>query len=397
VTSLELLKQHVINAVESRRDELIHLADTIYANPEIAFEEYQSATLLCDTLEQNDFAVRRGVAGLETAFVATLNGKVHTPKIALLAEYDALPEIGHACGHNLIGASAVGAALALQTVLPELTGAVQVIGTPAEEGGGGKAIMVEAGVFDPVDVAMMIHPSNRNMTRRRSLSSYKISIEFFGKSSHAAAAPEEGINALDAMILTFSGINALRQHLRDDVRIHGIITHGGHAVNVVPEYAAAKFCVRAADIPYTRQVLEKVRACAEAGAQATGARLEFKEYAPHYEPIMPNPVLADLVDANMAALDIQVRLPYPNERMGSSDMGNVSQVVPALHPYIAIGPDTVVGHTVEFRELAGSPAGHEGMLQAAKIMAMTTIDLLAGPGNLAAVKQAFEDQRQPQG
>jgi len=165
----------------------------------------------------------------------------------------------------------------------------------------------------------------------------------------------------------------------------------------VPEYTAARFSVRAADIPYTRQVLEKVRACAEAGAQATGARLEFTEYAPHYEPIMPNPVLADLVDANMAALGIQVRLPHPNERMGSSDMGNVSQVVPALHPYIAIGPDTVVGHTVEFRELAGSPAGHTGMLQAAQVMAMTAVDLLAEPGNLAAVKKAFEEQKQQRG
>ncbi len=383
------LKERVQAEVEARREELIRIADTIHAHPEVAFEEYESAALLSGVLEENGFTVRRGVAGLETAFVATMQGGRPGPVVAFLAEYDALPGLGHACGHNLIGTSAVGAALAVRAVLPELAGTIQVIGTPAEEGGGGKAYLVKGGVFEGVDVAMMVHPSSRNMTRRRSLASYKISIEFFGRAAHAAALPDEGINALEAMILTFNAINSLRQHLRDDVRIHGIITHGGKAPNIVPDYTAARFYVRAADTAYCTEVLEKVRACAEGAALATGARLEFKEYAPFYEAMNPNPVLAELVEANMKALGLTVTQPEPDDRMGSSDMGNVSQVVPALHPYIAIAPDDVGGHTVEFREAAASPDGHKGLILAAKVMAMTAVDLLAEPENVRRAKEAF--------
>jgi amidohydrolase len=397
MNDVENLKQQVMAEVDARRDELIRVAETIHANPEIAFEEFESAALLSGVLEENGFAVERGVAGLETAFVATLPGRDRGPTVAFLAEYDALPGLGHACGHNLIGASAVGAGLAVKTVLPELAGSVQVIGTPAEEGGGGKAYLVEGGVFEGVDAAMMVHPSHDNITRRRSLASYKIQIEFFGKAAHAAAQPDKGINALAAMILTYNGVDALRQHLRDDARVHGVITHGGEAPNIVPEYTAAKFYVRAADMAYCTEVLDKLRACAEGAARATGARLEFKEYAPRYEPMLPNPTLADLAKANMAALGIEVRPPDPDERMGSSDMGNVSQVVPALHPYIAIGPEDLGGHTVEFREAAASPAGHEGMIQAAKLMAMTAVDLLATPEHLADARRAFEEEKGQQG
>jgi amidohydrolase len=314
--------------------------------------------------------------------------------VAILAEYDALPGLGHACGHNLIGAAAVGAGLAMQSALSELAGTVQVIGTPGEEGGGGKAIMVDGGVFDGVDAAMMVHPSSKNLTRRSSLTSYKIQIEFFGKPAHAAAKPDEGINALEAMILTYNGINALRQHLRDDARIHGIITHGGDAPNIVPEYTAARFYVRAADSPYTVEVIEKIRGCAEGAALATGARLEFSEYAPHYDDRLPNHKLYDLAEANMAALDLE--LAAPDERMGSSDMGNVSQVVPSMHPYVAIGPEEMGGHTAEFCAAAGSPAGHEGMIKAAKLMAMTAVDLLAEPANLAEAKEEFAAQKRRQ-
>jgi amidohydrolase len=393
MSNVDELKRRVIDEVEASREALVRIADTIYANPEIAFEEFESAALLSGTLEENGFSVERGVAGLETAFVATLRGKASNPQVAFLAEYDALPNLGHACGHNLIGTAAVGAGVAMKAVLPELAGTVQVIGTPAEERGGGKVIMVKAGVFESVDAAMMVHPSNRNMTRRKSLTSHKVSVKFFGKASHAAASPDQGINALDAVIQTFNGINALRQHLRDDARIHGIITHGGRATNIVPDYAAAQFGVRAADVSYAMQVIEKVRACAEAGALATGARLEFKENDTYYENMMPNPKMADLVDANMAALGIKVRLPSPGERMGSSDMGNVSQVVPALHPYITIGPEELMGHTVEFREAAGSAVGHESMINAAKLMAMTAVDLLAVPANMVEAKRAFQEQK----
>jgi metal-dependent amidase/aminoacylase/carboxypeptidase family protein len=242
---------------------------------------------------------------------------------------------------------------------------------------------------------MMIHPSSKNLTRRTSLTSYKVQIEFFGKPAHAAAKPDEGINALEALILTYNGINALRQHLRDDARVHGIIIHGGDAPNIVPEYAAARFYVRAADTPYTLEVIEKIQGCAEGAARATGARLAFSEYAPHYDNRLPNPKLYDLAEANMAALGLE--LAAPDERMGSSDMGNVSQVVPAIHPYVAIGPEDMGGHTAEFCVAAGSPDGHEGMIKAAKIMAMTTVDLLAVPSNVAEARQAFEEQKRQQG
>ena len=256
--------------------------------------------------------------------------------------------------------------------------------------------MVNAGIFDSVDAAMMVHPSSNNITRRRSLTSHRIKVEFFGKPAHSAGSPDQGINALDAVIQTFNGINAIRQHLRDEARIHGIITNGGKAANIVPDYAAAVFGVRAAALPYALEVIAKIRACAQAGALATGARLEFTEPNYYYNAMMPNPRLADLVDANMAALGIEVRLPEARERMGSTDMGNVSQVVPALHPYITICPDDVAGHSEEFRAAAGSPVGHEAMIQAAKVMAMTAVDLLAVPENMAEAKAAFKREKSEQ-
>lgn len=396
MSEVERLKQRVMAEIDARRDELIHISDTIHANPEIAFEEFESAALLCRTLEENGFAVERGVADLETAFVATVHGREGGPTVAFLAEYDALPGLGHACGHNIIGTSAVGAGLAMQAVLPQLAGTIHVIGTPAEEGGGGKVYMVDAGVFDDVDAALIVHPMGKNKTRGTSLTSYKISIEFFGKPAHAAGQPDRGINALDAVIQTYNGISALRQHLRDDARIHGIITHGGDAPNIVPEYAAARFYVRAADVPYTEQVIKKVQACAEGAALATGARLEFKEYAPHYEDMVSNPRLADLAEANMAALGIEVTPPDPKERMGSTDMANVTRVVPGLHPSIAIGPEDMGAHTAEFCEAAASPAGHEGLIKAAKLMAMTAVDLLAVPANVREARKAFEEQKKQQ-
>jgi len=227
MTEVQTLKARALEEVDRWQEALVRIADTIHANPEIAFEEFESAALLSGTLEEQGFEVERGVAGLETAFVATWRGREGGPTVAFLAEYDALPELGHACGHNLIGTSAVGAALAVKAVMGGLAGTVQVIGTPAEEGGGGKVIMVEAGVFADVDAAVMVHPSTYNVTRRPSKTSHRLGIEFFGKPAHSSGSPDLGINALDAVIQTFNGINALRQHLRDEARIHGIITDGG--------------------------------------------------------------------------------------------------------------------------------------------------------------------------
>ncbi len=393
MNTIEGLKQRVVAQIDARREELIRIADTIHANPELGFMEHEAAALLTGALGEAGYSIEQGVAGMETAFIATARGQRDGPTVAFLAEYDALSGLGHACGHNLIAAASLGAGLAMLPVLPELVGRVQVIGTPAEEGGGGKVILVEAGVFEAVDAAMMFHPAGRNLLGRLALTAYPVTIEFFGKAAHAAAEPDKGINALEAMILTYNGINALRQHLRDDVRIHGIITHGGDAPNIVPGYSRAEFIVRASDTPYAMQVMDRVHGCAEGAALASGARLEFKQSGAGYDARMPNPKLVSLFKANLEALGLEVELATGKERLGSSDIGNVSHVVPTIHPYLAIGPRELGGHTAEFREAAASPAGRAGMLNAAKALAMTAVDLLAEPANLAEAKHAFAAQK----
>ncbi|MGA9349453.1 MAG: M20 family metallopeptidase [Anaerolineae bacterium] len=391
MTEVVKLKQRVVDEVDARRDELIYISDTIHANPELAFEEFESAALLTSVLEQEGFTVQRGVAGLETAFVASYTSQNgDRPVVAVLSEYDALAGLGHACGHNIIGTASVGAALVLRPILDQLPGTIQVIGTPGEEGGGGKIVMVKAGVFDGLDAAMMVHPSNRTMTRRTSLACYELKMEFFGQAAHAAGSPDKGINALDACVLTYNNISALRQQLTDDVRIHGIITHGGSASNIIPDYTAAEFLVRAVEKDVALAVLARVEDCARAGALAAGAEVRLTRADEHYANMIPNTVLADLFDANLAALGREVQLPEPNERMGSTDMGNVSHVVPALHPYVTIAPDEVAGHSPQFRAASASPEGYAGLLDAAKALAMTAIDLFSNPD---LVDAAWEEHR----
>jgi len=391
MSNIDELKQRIVDEVDARRDELIRTSDTIHAKPELAFQEFEAVALLTSALEREGFTVQRGVAGLETAFVASYTSrKGGRPVVALLAEYDALAGLGHACGHNIIGTASVGAALALRPILGEITGTIQAIGTPAEEGGGGKVIMVEAGVFDGVDVAMMIHPSTRTMTRRTSLACYELKMEFFGQAAHAAGSPDKGINALDACILAYNNISALRQQLADDIRIHGIITHGGSAPNIIPDYTAAEFLVRAVEKDDALAVLDKVEDCARAGALAAGAEVRLTRADGYYANMVPSTVLADLFDANLTTLGREVQLPLPSERMGSTDMGNVSHVVPALHSYITIAPDEVAGHSPEFRAAAVSPEGHAGLLDAAKALAMTAIDLFSNPD---LVDAAWEEHR----
>lgn len=382
------LKKQAIAAVDAISDELIRVSTTIHANPETSFKEFKSAALLCDTLDAHGFAVERGLGGMDTAFRAVAAGARNGPTIALLAEYDALPEMGHACGHNIIATAAVGAGIAVRSLLKDLPGRVEVIGTPAEEGGGGKVILVKAGVFNNVDAAMMVHPSSWTMVSRGSLAFFHLDVEFKGKASHAAASPEAGINALEAVIQTFNNINGIRLHLRSDARVHGIITHGGVAVNIIPEHAAASFSVRAASQEYANEVLQRVLACAEAAAIATGAKLEYT-VTPGYAAITPNLTMARLFAENWRSIGVEVHDPRPNERMGSTDFGDVSQVTPGIHPYIAIAPDGTPGHSIEIRAASVSPAGHKGMLDSAKSLAMTTIDLLNEPALMLEVKQEF--------
>lgn len=384
------LKQKTIQEITENQDSLWGIATKLYENPELAFNEFQSMQVLTVFLANAGFEIEEGIGGLETSFQAVRNGRGNTPSIAFLAEYDALPEIGHACGHNLIAASAVGAALGVSALLDNIPGQIRVIGTPAEEKGGGKRIMVEAGVFNDIGAAMMIHPASKNMVLRGSLASMRLCLEFYGKAAHAAASPQEGVNALDAVILTFNNINALRQHLEVKDRIAGIITHGGDAANIVPGYTSAEFSVRGESEKRREEVLRKVIGCAEAAALATGCQLKY-EAMPGYAEIIPNQIMGQLFAENLSTIGREVVVPGPNERMGSTDMGNVSKVIPSLHPYLETVSEDVAGHTVEFREICMSDKGKSTMLDGAKAMAMTAIDLLMAPSLIAEARAELDN------
>jgi len=381
------LKLKVKDSVELQRQQLIQLSLNIHDNPELGFEEEKASAWLTSYLEGNGFHVELGIAGLATAFRATYGQG--SPRIALLAEYDALPKIGHGCGHNIIATSAVGAAVASKSIIDQLGGSVVVLGTPGEEVFGGKIDMVKAGAFKEIDVAMIIHPDVRNMVDIQALASSSLEVEFFGQPAHAAAQPYKGINALEAMILAFTSINSLRQHIRSEARIHGIITDGGEAPNIVPAHSAAVFLIRAPDDEYLTELKDKVLNCFTGASVASGARLEYRWGGRTYSPMKNNATLAQLFKQNLESLGRHVESFDPRFGFGSTDMGNVSQVVPSIHPTIAIAPPEVLIHTPEFAGAAVSEAGHEGLMDAAKAMAMTVVDILAQPGVLDKIKQEF--------
>jgi amidohydrolase len=394
------IKAAVGEAIDRLQPKLIDLSKRIHRHPETKFEEYQASQWVSEAAEAAGFRVEKPIGGLETAFRASCSGAGEGPTIAFLAEYDALPKLGHACGHNLIAAASLGAALGLQTVMDKpfdtpaatqdrLPGSVQLIGTPGEEGGGGKVILAEAGVFDDADVAMMFHPSGKTILWKHSLARRKLLIEFVGKSTHAAAAPEKGINALDATIQTFQNINALRQHITDDARIHGIITHGGNAPNIVPDYSASLFYIRAIDDDYCDELLEKVKNCARGAAIATGARVEM-EMQGAYKSMRMNMALAQTFKANLETLGWAFDEVDPAKGIGSTDMGDVSHVTASIHPTLSIGPEDLAGHSTEFAEAAVSEEGQQAMIAAAKALAATAVDVLLRPSLFAAIRAEFE-------
>ena len=383
---IKKLKLKVKDSVESQRQQLIQVSLNIHDNPELGFKEEKASAWLTSYLEGSGFHVERGIAGLATAFRAKYGQG--SPRVALLAEYDALPKIGHGCGHNIIGVSAVGAGVASKCIIDQLGGSIMVLGTPGEEGLGGKIDMVKAGAFNEVDVAMIVHPNTRNMPTEEALACSTLEVEFFGRPAHAAAQPYKGINALDAMILAFTSINSLRQHVRGDARIHGIITDGGEAPNIIPAHSAAVFLVRALDDDYLAELKDKALNCFTGASIATGARLEYRWRDRTYAPMKNNMVLAGLFKQNLESLGRHVEAFDPHLGMGSTDMGNVSQVVPSIHATIAIAPVGALLHTPEFAAAAASEAGHEGLMDAAKAMAMTVADILQ-PGMLDRIKQEF--------
>ena len=388
MSRLDDLKKRAVDEIEAYRDQLIELSLRIHANPETAFREAKAAGWLTGYLEAKGFAVERGICQIGTAFRASYGSG--RPRVAFLAEYDALAGIGHGCGHNIIATASLGAAIATKAIVPEVGGTVLVIGTPAEEAAGGKVFMVNRGAFDDLDVAMLVHPGNRDVAVTYALACLELGVEYFGRAAHAAARPEAGINALDALVIAYNGVSALRQHIRDSARIHGIITDGGQAVNVVPEHAAGTFLIRAEDDAYLEELKEKVLACFRAGAEATGARLEHRwgEEA-RYRAMRSNRALAEAYRRNMEALGRQVQERDSGRSLGSTDMGNVSALVPAIHPTVAIAPPDVPIHTPEFREVAASEAGHRGLLDAAKAMAMTAVDVLLDADLRRRIEEEF--------
>ncbi|MBI4297461.1 MAG: M20 family metallopeptidase [Chloroflexi bacterium] len=386
--SRKSLKRDIIAEVDSLRQELIKLSLRLHAHPEVGFQEKKAATWLASFLEERGFRVERGICDLATAFRARY-GEGH-PAIGFLAEYDALPKLGHACGHNLIAASAVGAALAARKGVDIGGGQVVVIGTPAEEVSATKALMAQRGAFDGLDAAMLVHPSHRDTASTLALACIGLEVEFLGRAAHAAAQPQEGINALEALILSFNAVDALRQHIRSSARIHGIITSGGDAANIVPAYAAGSFLVRAEDFAYLELLKKKVLACFQGAAQATGAHLRHRWAEMAYAPMRVNRPLADLFTKNVEALGRAMPPPDTSAPgQGSTDMGNVSQVVPTIHPSLAIAPHEVSLHSEQFAQATASPEGQEGMLLAAKALALTAADLLLHPESLRRVREAF--------
>jgi amidohydrolase len=381
-------KRAIVEAVDRLGDELEQLSRQIHDNPELGYEEVRACGWLTEFLGRQGFTVEKGVAGVDTAFRATVETGAG-PTIAILCEYDALPGIGHACGHNIIATSGAGAGAALAAIRAQLPrGRVQVIGTPAEEGGGGKIKLIKGGVFTDVDCAMMVHGFDRTILHQDLLGIVRAAFEFRGKASHASADPWEGVNALDAVIQLFTNIAMLRQQTRPDCRIHGIITHGGAAANIIPEYAAATFYVRAPGIDQMWELYHRVVACAEGAARATGATLGVTRYDSVYEPLKRNQTLLDLFAANMTVVGLTESEPM-RDRAGSSDVGNVSQVIPAIQPMVAIAPLGTAIHTREFAHAAVQPMARLNMLAAAKTMAMTAFDLLAEPTKVQAAKDEF--------
>jgi len=385
---IERLKLEVKQTVESHKRQIIQLSVNIHDNPELGFKEDRAAAWLTNYLEDNGFHVERGIAGLPTAFRATYGQE--SPRVALLAEYDALPKVGHGCGHNIIGVSAVGAGVASKHTVDQLGGSIMVMGTPGEEVLGGKIDLVKAGAFAEVDVAMIVHPDTSNMPTQNALAASTLEAEFFGRPAHAASQPHKGINALDAMVLAFNAINSLRQHIRGDARIHGIITDGGEAPNIVPAHSAATFLVRALDGDYLAELKDRVLHCFKGAAMASGARLEYSWKNRPYAPMKNNMNLAGLFKQNLESLGRTVDDFDHRSGLGSTDMGNVSQVVPSIHPTIAIAPREVLLHSPEFATATVSEAGHNGLLDAAKAMAMTVVDILQ-PGTLDEIRQEFRD------
>lgn len=378
--------QIVSKTIQEIAEPIVQLSHQIHDHPETSLNEHQAAAWITAFLGEHGFRVQQPLAGMATAFQGEMgSGK---PVVAYLLEYDALPEIGHACGHNLIAAGGLAAGVALAALGPDLPGTVRVVGTPGEEKDGGKIIELEAGVFDDVDAAIMFHPGSTTMMWRHCTAVVELTVQFHGVAAHAAGSPQQGRNALAAMIQFFVAVDGLRQHIAETSRLHGIIRHGGSAANVIPDFTEAEMLVRAITAADTRALLERVRACAQGAALATGCTVTFAE-GPLYSERKNNHTLATRVGEYLRSSDHQVEEPVLKGGTGSSDIGNVSLAIPAIHPYLAIAPQGTPGHSTLMRDYAGSDEAQQAMLHMAEAMAHAGVDLMFDPHFLAQVRAEF--------
>jgi amidohydrolase len=401
MTEREQLASDVLAAIDTARETILAVGDDIHAHPELGLEEHYAADLLTSTIATVGFEVERPVGGIETAFIARRSGKGEGPRIAFLAEYDALPGRGHGCGHNLIASSNLAAAIGLGAVIDRLDGEVLLVGTPAEANAGGKVVMIENGAFDDIDVALSSHHGGHEIALPTAypdgtcLAATGRRYMFHGRTAHAAGEPEQGINALNAVILLFNGIDAMRQHVTPDVRMHGIVTDGGQAVNVVPDYAAAEFLFRAASREGVDALLARGDAIARAAAEMTGATLEIDDSAVGYDDMRPNYALSQLVRDRLATVGLAEteRPPASGPGAYSTDLGNVSRKMPTTSLTFAISEGPINGHSKEVVAGSISPMGRENALRTGKALALAAADLLADPDRFEQVRAEFEQAR----
>ncbi|RDW17134.1 amidohydrolase [Oceanobacillus arenosus] len=386
------MKNKLQSELEVIQQQLWKMSDHLYEHPELGDQEYESMKLLTNFLKEHNFNIETGIVNRSTAFRAEYKSNKPGPAIAYLAEYDALPGVGHGCGHNLIGTMSVGAGIALSKVIDEIGGSVIVFGTPAEETNGAKVPMSAEGIFNDIDVAMIVHPGDQSYQSGESLAMDAIQYAYSGKTAHAAAAPEEGINALDSVIQLFNGINAIRQHVTSDVRIHGIIAEGGQAANVVPDKAVAQFYIRAKNRAYLNEVVKKVNNIAEGAALMTGATLDISNYELSYDNMITNEALSKAFTANLGEVSTEPIHPA-KQSLGSIDMGNVSQVVPAIHPYISLNQPGLIAHTTEFADKTITADGHEALVSGALALAQTGYDVITDPKLLKTIQEEFSNSK----
>lgn len=370
-------KQEILDYIENKKYDYVEISHRIHERPELGNEEIFASRTLIDQLRANDFEIETDIAGHATGFIATYQSEKEGPTIGYLAEYDALPGLGHACGHNIIGTASVLAVIALKQVIDHVGGKVVVLGCPAEEGGengSAKASYVKAGVIDDIDIALMIHPGNETYPTINTLAVDVLDIKFYGKSAHASENADEALNALDAMISYFNGVAQLRQHIKKSHRVHGVILDGGKAANIIPDYTHARFYTRATTRKELDILTERVNQIARGAAIQTGCDYEFGPIQNGVNEFIKTPKLDELFEKY--AIEVGEEVSYDDFGFGSTDTGNVSHIVPTIHPHVKIGSRNLVGHTHRFREAAASVHGDQALIRGAKIIALMGLELI---------------------